>query len=292
MDRRTFVQTVTGAAAAVAARAVIAQEAPEVAAPLAERATPGFHFLEVSGAARERGRQHGETLRGLIREACEGWKSALSRPEEMSPDAYVERFLKDTKFQEAMAKWSPDLLEEIQGIAEGSGLPLDIVYAMQLVDEEWCYAMRRQFERLEVKQGDKCSVIAVARSDNGPTLVAQNVDTPGWLRPRMVLMKVRPKGEPDALVVTVAGLIALNGMNRQGVSVAVNALLQCASAGTGLPVAAVIRGALARKDLASAMRFVQEVRHASGQCYTLGDPRGIACLEASSGKVVRSDLWP
>lgn len=291
MDRRSFVSTAARAAAALAAAPTFGQEDSIVPRIRARTDPPGFRLLEVSGTPRERGRQHGEALRTLVREACEGWKEALSRPEGTSPDAYVACFLKDTTFREAMALWTPDLLEEIEGIAEGSGLPADTVFAMQLVDEEWCYASRRNFEaprEKEKEKGDKCSVVAVARSESGPTLVAQNIDTPGWLLPRMVLMRAKPEGDaPEALVVTVAGMIALNGMNRRGVAVAVNALLQCANADTGLPVAAVIRGALARNDLASAARFVESVKHASGQCYTLGDPAGIACLEASAGKVVR-----
>lgn len=251
----------------------------------------GFQILTVEGTPYERGAAHGEALRATILESVEGWKGALAKPVEMGPGQYLNEFAGATDFAGAMARHTPDLFHEIQGLAAGSGVPVDTIYALQMVDEEWCHATRQQFgESGDVGGGlrDKCSVLARAGDGTHPTLVAQNLDGPGWLAGRLALVRhVEKKKDLDVLVLTFAGGLALNGMNARGVAVCVNAQLTLRSAAKGLPVACVIRGALRRPDANEAARFVKGVPHASGQCYTIGDPTRVVCLEASAGKVER-----
>lgn len=283
MNRRRFLELGTasslGFALACAHDPVGRQAWPTSAAP--------FPMLTLKGSARERGRAHGEALRGSIHGAMERWKAGLSRPEGTSVDDYLDVFSRATDFATAIGEHAPDLMEEIHGIAEGSNLPSETMFAMQLIDEEWCYATAQQFGEGDVRE--KCSVIAVAKTAQHPTIVAQNLDVPDLFDGHLALLRHQdPASGLDALVFTSAGCLALNGMNAHGVAVCVNALLTLRSARRGLPVACVIRGALARTSLAEAVRFVEGVPHASGQCYTLGDPGGIACLEASAGRVARA----
>jgi hypothetical protein len=49
----------------------------------------------------------------------------------------------------------------------------------------------------------------------------------------------------------------------------------------------VARGVLARSRLEEAVKFVQDVKHASGEAYTIGGPEQVVCLEASANKVSR-----
>ncbi len=245
-----------------------------------------FQVLTVEGTPYERGAAHGEALRATILEAVEGWKGALARPEGMGPGQYLHEFAGATDFASAIARHTPDLFHEIQGLSAGSGVPLDTMFALQLVDEEWCHAQRQQFGENDV--GHKCSVLARASDGLRPTFVAQNLDGPEWLAGRLAIVRhVEREKDLDVLVLTYAGGLALNGMNARGLAVCVNALLTLRSAPKGLPVACVIRGALRRPDANEAARFVQNVAHASGQCYTLGDPTRVVCLEASAGMVER-----
>jgi hypothetical protein len=128
MKRREFLKTAClGLAGASAAPLVAAPCSPTVqeSAPPARQPAKGsdFTFLILEGGPRERGRAHGETLRASIREVSGKWKESLGRPPAMTPDAYIARFVKDTTFDEAMMRWTPALLEEVAGIAEGSGSP-------------------------------------------------------------------------------------------------------------------------------------------------------------------------
>lgn len=246
----------------------------------------GIRVLTVEGTPYERGLAHGEALRDEIHSSVSAWTGALSKPEGMGAGQYLQEFASETDFMAAMARHTPDLFHELQGIATGSGVPLDTIYALQMIDEEWCYATAKQFGEEDVR--DKCSVLALAADGRHPTFVAQNLDGPEFLDGRLALIRhVERKKDLDVLVLTLAGGLALNGMNAQGVAVCVNALLTLRSSRKGLPVACVIRGALRRPNLTEAMRFVQSVPHASGQCYTLGDPERVACLEASAGQVAK-----
>jgi hypothetical protein len=51
---------------------------------------------------------------------------------------------------------------------------------------------------------------------------------------------------------------------------------------SGLPVTAVIRGALRHERRDAALAFLQSVSHASGQHYAVGDPGGVMGLECSA----------
>jgi len=58
----------------------------------------------------------------------------------------------------------------------------------------------------------------------------------------------------------------------------------------GLAVASVMRGILEQPNLAAATKWIYQPRHASGQHYLIGDPRGFASIEASA-TLVSNILW-
>ena len=113
-----------------------AEEVPGIpAAPAPTRSPqPPVDVLTLAGAPRERGRIHAEALRSRILDFVPIRKANLGRPESLSPDDYVERFLSETDFESAIRRSTPDVLEEIRGIAAGSGVPYRTVLAMRLVD--------------------------------------------------------------------------------------------------------------------------------------------------------------
>ena len=237
----------------------------------------------------ERGRAHGEKLRDAVRGAAERWKASLTPPGTQTRDEYVRRFVSETSFRKAIERHTPDLLDEVRGIAEGAGLPFETVYAMQLPDEEWWFSINARLggsARPPVEKGDKCTVLAAPSDGERPTLVGQNLDLPRWPADAMVLLRNQPTEGPESLVVTIAGLVGATGINAAGVAVCVNTLLQLDNSVDGLPVAFVVRGILARDGLAGARELVERVPHASGQAYTIGTKDGAVCLEASAGKVV------
>jgi hypothetical protein len=244
-----------------------------------------LHVVTVSGSPRERGRIHGETLRYEIGEVMARTKDGLQEASGLPADEYVDRFLAETNFLPAIERWTPDLLEEVRGIAEGADLPFREVYAYQLVDEQWIFT-RQLREQRELAGAEHCTALGAFDRPDGPPILAQNMDLPKYYDGAQVLLRVQDAGSGvDALVLTVAGLIVTTGVNSRGVGCCCNTVSQLASSRDGLPVAFIVRHVLAQTSRADAERFVRSIHHASGQNYTIGDPGGIVSLECSATRV-------
>jgi isopenicillin-N N-acyltransferase like protein len=235
-----------------------------------------FEATVIAGDPRARGHAHGRALASRIRGHLDTWLGSLAEPAGGDPQAYVAALLADTDFRPAIRRHAPDLLEEVEGIAEGAGLPPDPVFALQLLDEEWAYRGRRL---------QKCSSLAIV-SPAGPTWIGQNMDLPHYTDGFQALLRIAPHaGEPAALVFTTAGMLGLMGVNAAGVGVCVNSLPQLASAPQGVPVAFVLRRLLQATSLAEAVRLVLAIPHATNQHYVIAEPGAVRSFEACAAGV-------
>ena len=230
-----------------------------------------------------RGRTHGEAMRRRIAEVREQWRASLASRFGVHPDSFIETFLGETRFVDAIRRWTPSLYDEIEGIAVGSGRPLAETLVFQCMDEEWWFGSRRY--RRHADAADRCSVVAIRGQRAQPPILAQNMDLPAFLDGGQAVMRIAGGAEPNATVLTICGMIGLCGANDLGVGVAVNTLWQLPVAADGLPVACVARSILAQPNLAQASRWIRAARHASGQHYLIGDPDGFASFEASAASV-------
>jgi hypothetical protein len=126
----------------------------------------------------------------------------------------------------------------------------------------------------------------------GPTFIGQNMDLGAYTDTHQVMLQLEPSGaRPGALILTIAGMIALLGVNTNGVAICVNSLPQLPNATTGLPVAFVVRRLLQARSLAEAAAWVQATPHATNQHYLLAEAGAIRSFEASAVGVTeyRSD---
>ncbi|MBV8137281.1 MAG: peptidase C45, partial [Deltaproteobacteria bacterium] len=240
-------------------------------------------FLRLSGPPRAQGRQHGEALRKSISEVRQRWRESLTQRFGVHPDSFIESFLAQTRFVAAMRKWTPALLEEIEGIAEGSGRPLAETLAFQFMDEEWWFGARHCAKASA--EANHCSIVASRGREGQAPILAQNMDLRAYLDGGQAVISTAINDGPRATVMTICGMVGLCGANQAGVGVAVNTLWQLPSAADGLPVACVMRGILEQPNLAAAVQWICQPRHASGQHYLIGDPGGFASFEASATKV-------
>lgn len=234
------------------------------------------------GTPRQRGRAHGEALRRVIAEKVGRWHAAIGEAYGEPANRFLPRFLAATDFAPAIAKHVPDLAEEVRGIAEGAGLAQETIYAMQLMDEEWWFG----------KAGGHghCSSLAVPPGARCPTLVAQTMDLSCWQDGTQALLKFEEDDGSDTCVFTSAGMIGLMGVSGRGLGICVNTLGQLGVAAQGVPVAFVMRGALASGSIEAAAEFLRTVRHASGQNYQLGDRNTVRDIECSAGGTVELGL--
>jgi hypothetical protein len=234
--------------------------------------------LALEGTAYQRGLVHGEALRSQILDLIGIWKADLSGVFETDADQHIQTFLQRTGFLPAIESWTPDLLDEIRGMADGSGLSFESLLAFQLLDELWTYN--------ETTAGGQCTSVGLRTGEGEPACAAQTIDVETFRDGFQTVLHCRyPDSDLEAFFVTSAGLIGFNGMNNRGVGLCCN-FLPLTSRQEGLPVACMVRGVLALDSAQEARSFLQRVPHASGQNYLVGGPDALFDLECSANKVV------
>lgn len=241
----------------------------------------GLSVVDVGGGPREIGRAHGEAVRGRIAQGLDTWLAVVGRQTKMRGPEYVESFLGATDFVKSIDYFTPALLEEVRGIAEGSGQRFETMLAYQMMDEEWAYRAKLIRAR---RRGEACSAAGVLRGD-GTAVLGQNMDLPSHYDGTQVLLRTRPATGPALMVFTPAGMIGTTGVNEHAVGVCVNALIELRHASGGLPVAFVMRGALAQRTARDAASLLKTVPHATGQNYLVADPGRVEDYECSPGQV-------
>ena len=246
--------------------------------------TADLPVVTCAGSPADRGERHGEALRGLIADGLGRWAESVASTHGLAPDAYIAGFVQGTDFLPAIRRWTPGLLDEIEGIARGSAQPWEWIYAYNLLDEEWTWASERK-----AGTAPGCSVAGFAPGGGTP-LLAQTMDIPSIHDGTQAVLRIESESSPAALVFTHAGMIALTGCNEDGLAVVVNNLDMLPASPTGLPVAFVIRGILERRTLADAVDFVSQVAHATGQHYGIAAPEGLASVEGwATGVAVNAE---
>ena len=259
--------------------------------------TSNILVIELTGTPRERGRIYGESAKPQITEIVEQWRhdlgnygqnSATAKP--IDTDAYLNAFLTETNYLSAIQKWTPNLLEEVKGLAEASGQPFETMLGMQLWDEEWIFGLRRRLHRPTTK----CTAFGLPNQHEGISYAGQNMDVGSWVDGKQVLLRVMPHSDkaesvesPETLVFTVAGNIGLNGLNAGGLGITCNTLAQLNCSTQGLPVAFIVRAILEKQTLENAQRFLTAIKHASGQNYILSSPGDMRCFECCGTGVAR-----
>ncbi len=248
--------------------------------PLKSKEVP---VIELSGNGRERGMQHGKFLKSEIAEVLSKWKTSIQHDIKQNADSVITQFLASTLFEPTIRKYTPEIYDEINGIALGSEQSYHDVLAFQLVDEFWVY-----LDRINNMQKHHCSAVGVAAASSHPAYVSQNMDLESYMNGYQVLMHIAATDtEPEQYVLSCAGLIALNGVNEKSIGLCMNTLMELVASTDGLPVACIVRGVLAQHSGDSALKFLLTVPHASGQNYTLGIDDKVYDFEASANKVVR-----
>jgi isopenicillin-N N-acyltransferase like protein len=235
--------------------------------------TADLPVVTCAGSPGQRGERHGEALRGLIAEGLGRWAESIASAQEVAHGDYIRDFVQGTDFLPAIQRWTPGLLDEIEGIARGSAQPWPWIYAYNLLDEEWTWSRDQK-----AGSAPGCTVAGFA-PQGGTTLLAQTMDIPNVHDGTQTVLRVEPDDGPAALIFTHAGMIGLTGCNEDGLAVVVNNLDVLAASRTGLPVAFVLRGILAQRTLAEAVEFVSGVPHATGQHYGIAAPDGLASVE-------------
>jgi len=217
-----------------------------------------FPFATLSGAPHERGRQYGVLLAVRIRRSAAiygGTLESLGLPAERR-----ETLIRD--YSREIAEFDAAYLEEMEGIAEGSGVPLADIVMINARTEVVALA-RAELGRPEPTEdedaddGCTCALIMPERSASGRLLHGQNWDWRPECAETGVVLRVRREDGPDFVTFVEAGGLARSGFNAAGVAITAN-YLECDRdyKQRGVPLGLVRRKVLEQEHFARAMKAV------------------------------------
>ena len=229
-----------------------------------------LNLVTASGSGAERGAQLGEQLSDLLETAWNRWVLHFSKNDVDAED--LAQRLTEVGGWETAERYCPDLVAELEAMAEAANMPWYQVAALSMLDESWA-----------LTGGMGCTAIAITRE--GSRAAGQNMDLPDWTNGLQTVLRVKDKSGLGVIAATYPGSLATMGMNSNGVVVVVNAL-DLATNMTGMPVDFVTRGALHQPTAADAIAYIREIPHAVGQNYTVLDSKDLFMVEAAADRVI------
>jgi predicted choloylglycine hydrolase len=238
--------------------------------------------VRLSGRGYELGLQHGKLLKKEIGELVVKMKETAANDLKKDADQVIKEFMAYAQFTDDIKKYTPDLNEEIRGIADGSGQSFNDIMVFNLLDEFWVF--------IDDISKHHCSGMGVPSINGSTGYIAQNMDIESYTEGYQMVMRLeRTPTSPEQFILTHPGAIAFNGMNEKGVGACMNTLMQLKASNKGLPVAFIVRRILNSTDKNDILNFIQTIPHASGQNYIIGIRGEVFDFEASANKVVRFD---
>ncbi|MGE0374683.1 MAG: C45 family autoproteolytic acyltransferase/hydrolase [Planctomycetaceae bacterium] len=224
-----------------------------------------YHELFVVGKPRELGRQHGEASREQIRGFCEIALRQVNRMMRVSRESALQIARESAAF---VRSYAPDLLDELQGTAEGAGVSLDDLMLLQV---------RNQLQP-DGAGAEGCTSLSTA--NGAARLVAQNWDNDPELDAFTIVLTRKPDGKPAVTTVGQAGLIGYIGFNDAGIGLCLNTL-PAPSRRLGVPHYFQVRRIYEACSLDDAVDAVRRAERAIPANIMLMTPQGPADLEVT-----------
>jgi isopenicillin-N N-acyltransferase like protein len=264
-----------------------------VTGPDGTRSAGGIPRVRVAGTPYERGRQYGAQARTRIHLSVQAYQRVFAHYAGWDWPA-VRRAA--AGFEAPVAAFRPAYLDEMRGLADGAGLDLADVLAIN-VRTEVMYAAKARQAPLATRVPPppaECSAFAVVPVPGGPatTLLGQNWD---WLlhsAQTLIVLEARPDDGPDFVTVVEAGLLAKAGLNAAGLGLVTNALVTDADIGApGIPYHVLLRAILDCATVTEALTVLQAGTRSSSANYLIAHASGAALdVEAAPGDFTR--LYP
>jgi isopenicillin-N N-acyltransferase-like protein len=269
------------------------QNQPEIQTARSNPHIKKLKFFVLEGTPRERGRSHGEALKSEINEMVGGLTEMIKKAGG-NPDDYASQIVNGAGFLDAAQKWTPHLVEEIKGIADGCGIDFKIMFAWNLLDEAEWFFQSNKWINPDYREKSRCSVLGVNKERSHPTIVAQNADMGPVVDGFQTLFHIKhDDSNLEELVLSLPGVTGVYGMNNRSMGVCLNALTMTLNKSPlGLATIFIARGILYQNNLDEAIQFIREVKHASGEAYTFGDKDRTVCFEGSANKVSQFIPYP
>lgn len=232
-----------------------------------------FPVYAIGGDARTRGAQCGELAREHIAVSVQSYRRLFQY---YAGQEWGEVLGKAANFVPAVEAYDTEIMEEIRGIAEGSGRSVEEIMAIN-VRTELMYGVS--------PPPTECTAIVALpfATADGHVLVGQNWDWHPSQKEAFIILKVRQEGRPNVVILTEAGLVGKMGMTASGLGLCVTLLVcdqdRCA---WKVPMHILLRGMASAETMGDAIAAVSNADRSSSANFVIAHEAGEAIdLEAA-----------
>jgi isopenicillin-N N-acyltransferase-like protein len=237
-------------------------------------------FLEISGSPYESGYKHGNAFKEEIAAITQNqFRYIESRARDNS--IFVSR--KDclavaNKYLPYAMEYSPHLIDEIHGIADGSESSFEDIFCLN--------SFLDLFDLFVPSIGLSFACTSFALStqatDSNEVFVGQCYDLSSVYQQGAILLSLKSNNQSSKLVFTIAGMVGCAGLNNYGIGLSINKLFPSDSR-PGVPYTFIVRDILDQARIGDALWSILRAKRASGINYMLGDKNGeIYSLETTA----------
>lgn len=234
-----------------------------------------FPYIEIEGPPRERGRSYGRQAGERIAAALSVYAEHFARPEAMPA---AQRYLG------SLESYDHELVEEVRGIAEGAGQPVEAIVALNARTELTAWD----------SSPDECTA-ALAMPEctrDGRLLHGQNWDWRPACVETSVVLGIRRETGPAILTFCEAGQLARHGMNAAGIALTANGLQTTREFVTGgIPTPFIRRRMLMADSLARSAGELMAAARSSSFNLLLSHSDGPGRSEAINFEATPDDLF-
>ena len=219
-------------------------------------------LVRIKGSPRELGRQQGESARPQILTALERYRQIIPKATNLS---WEEARRESRKFLPYGEEAFPQFIQEIHGIAEGSGVGFEELWILN------CYEGLAEVQQ----QVWGCTSLAI-RNDltaDGHVLLAHNEDWNSMDRDSVYLVHAEPDHGPAFIGLTYGPLLVNIGFNTEGIGVMIDSVYPT-DGRVGVPRILCSRAVLSTRTIGQAIRSCVPKLRAGGYNYLLADSHG------------------
>lgn len=258
---------------------------------------PAFpHIVATQESAYERGKQIGERTKALINWSLETYEKTFA----LCDINWSKAIELSKPYLEACSELPAPIVEELEGLAAGSAIDFDSLWALNSRTEilppdflRRAHAMAKD-ESISPESSihdrnssidpfpNECTSLAVS-GEGFPVWLAQNWDWCGRQRKAMCVIERQSSSTLKSITVTEAGMLAKIGLNNQGFGISLNILRsQDDGQQSGVPVHVLLKTLLDCCRVGEAVDLVSSLNFASSSNILIADKAGAsASLELS-----------
>lgn len=238
-----------------------------------------FPVLNAAGSPKALGLQHGRAFAVQINRSLDFYLRWLSRDGRFSSSELLDVAV---PFGEVLAAGHSDLLEEIEGIAAGSGHTVEEILLLNARTD-----MLIMLDHAARTAGSAavpgCTAVALRHrksSDQSALALGQTWDWHVDQADVPVILRLRPNRGPALITLTEAGMLGKIGFNEHGLGVCLNFLSHDSEEthdSYGIPVHGLLRSVMGCATLAEAEMLIRQAPRSASANFLIAQHRGATC---------------